>query len=417
MSGVHIPSEAGDHAACVVLPVRGEQPGERRDEVHAAVVLYRRGQVLDIRRGLDHLQVVAEPLDQGAGDGDGALEHVVGRLVPDLVAHPSDQAALRRDRLVARVEQQEATGAVGVLGLADREAGLAEQGRLLVAEVPGHRDAGQLPLGVAVHVAGRSDLRQHGPGNAQRLQDAVVPVQGLQVHEQGPAGVADVGDVDTALRATGEVPDAPGVDVAEQHLSPLGTLPDAVDVVQDPFDLGAREVRGDGEARGGPEAIQPALLHELVADLVGAGVLPDDGVVDGLAARLLPDHRGLALIGHADRRDVGSLRARLLEAALDHLLAALPDLERVVLDPTRLGIDLFVLLLVEPNHLALMIEDHEPRARGSLIQCCCVLCHAPSLPFDGQSVASEPNDSAAVLRSRYEEVAPGSWCPALRSPR
>jgi len=40
------------------------------------------------------------------------------------------------------VQQQEVAGAVGVLGLAGREAGLAESRRLLVAEVAGDADAG-----------------------------------------------------------------------------------------------------------------------------------------------------------------------------------------------------------------------------------------------------------------------------------
>ena len=48
--------------------------------------------------------------------------------------------------------------------------------------------------------------------------------------------------------------------------------------------------------------------------LVGAGVLPDDGVGDRLAARLLPHHRRLALVGDADRGDVGGARARLRPA-------------------------------------------------------------------------------------------------------
>ena len=63
-----------------------KRPRERRDEVDAAVVLDRGRERLDVGGLLDHAEVVAEPLDEGAGDGDRALERVHGRLVADLVA-------------------------------------------------------------------------------------------------------------------------------------------------------------------------------------------------------------------------------------------------------------------------------------------------------------------------------------------
>ena len=85
-------------------------------------------------------------------------------------------------------------------------------------------------------------------------------------------------------------------------------------------------------------------------ELVGARVLPDDRVVDRLAGRAVPDDCRLALVGDAQRGDVAR-RRRPVERPSDHLLRALPDLHRVVLDPARLGIDLLVLLLVEPTTL------------------------------------------------------------------
>ena len=91
MPGVDVAGEPRDDAAGVRLPVRGEEPGERRHEVAAAVVLDRLGQLLDLGRGLDHLQVVAQPLHERPSDRDRALEAVDGVLVPDLVAGGGDQ--------------------------------------------------------------------------------------------------------------------------------------------------------------------------------------------------------------------------------------------------------------------------------------------------------------------------------------
>src|SRR5438552_176402 len=68
-------------------------------------------------------------------------------------------------------------------------------------------------------------------------------------------------------------------------------------------------------------------------------------------------------------------RARLLDRLVDDLLRALPDLLGVVLDPARLGIDLLVLLLGDRYHLAGVVEDHAPTARGALVDRRCVFRH------------------------------------------
>src|SRR6266508_588807 len=81
-----VPGEPHDRAACVASPVRGEQPGEGRDEVDPAVVLHGLGQILHLGRCLDQPQVVPQPLHQSAGDGDGAFQAVHGGLAADLVA-------------------------------------------------------------------------------------------------------------------------------------------------------------------------------------------------------------------------------------------------------------------------------------------------------------------------------------------
>src|ERR671938_540189 len=108
-------------ASSVGLPVRREQARERRHDVAAAVVLDRAREVLDLRRGLDHLQVVAQPLDERAGDRDRALEAVHRLLVAEPVRDRREQPGARRHRLRADVHEQEVADAVAVLGLAGRE--------------------------------------------------------------------------------------------------------------------------------------------------------------------------------------------------------------------------------------------------------------------------------------------------------
>ena len=50
-----------------------------------------------------------------------------------------------------------------------------------------------------------------------------------------------------------------------------------------------------------------ALCFELLAESGGAAILPDDGVVDGLAGCAVPDDGGFALVGDADGGNVAWL--------------------------------------------------------------------------------------------------------------
>ena len=251
--------------------------------------------------------------------------------------------------LGAGVQEQEVARAVGVLGLADREARLAEHGRLLVAEDAGDRDARRAtPFAFAVLHARRLDLGQHRPGHAHRVEDLVVPVERLQVHQHRARRVGRVGDVNAAVRPAGQVPHDPRVHVPEDDVPALGALADAGDVVDDPLDLRAGEVgrerqadllagTGPGRRRGRARrrcdrCACPATRSRC------APACPVLRFQTTVVSRWL-------VMPTAARSDGG--QAALLEGALHHLLRALPDLRRRVLDPAGLREDLLVLLLID----------------------------------------------------------------------
>src|SRR5690606_25015549 len=63
-------------------------------------------------------------------------------------------------------------------------------------------------------------------------------------------------------------------------------------------------------------------------------VLPDDGAVQRLAGRRVPNHRGFALVGDADGGETADA-ARLPDHLATGLQRRAPDLGRVMLDPAR----------------------------------------------------------------------------------
>ena len=103
--------------------------------------VHARGQRLDVGRVVDDAEAVAQPLHGRAGHEDRSLERVGDGAAGELPADGGEQTVDGLGRLGAHVHQHERAGAVGVLGHARLEAGLAEQRRLLVAGDAAHGDA------------------------------------------------------------------------------------------------------------------------------------------------------------------------------------------------------------------------------------------------------------------------------------
>ena len=232
---------------------------------------------------------------------------------------------------------------------------------------------------VETRIARWANLGQHLARDPQNAQQFIVPVECFQVHEHGSAGIGDVGEVLTAVGATGQVPDDPGIDVAEERIATFGGFADAFHIVQNPLDFGAGEVGGNRQARFATEEVAQSIAFQLGADAVGACVLPDDGVVVGLAGRLVPHDGCFALVGDANGRKLRGVESRFLHGAFDDVLRACPNFQWVMFDPTGLGVDLLVFELVFRHFTATVVEHHEAGAGGSLVDSAYILAHADLL--------------------------------------
>jgi hypothetical protein len=205
----------------------------------------------------------------------------------------------------AGVGEQERAGAVGALRVARLEAGLAEQRGLLVACESGDREL-EAAEGLRVRRADlapvRDQLRQRIAGYAEEAAQLVGPVTLLEVEQQRAAGVGDVGDVPgTARHPCDEV----GVDRADGVAALLDECPGVRLVLAQPGQLGAGEVGVQPKAGELADPLLVARLAESLADVSGAAVLPDDRAPRGAECLAVPQHDRLALVGDADRREVG----------------------------------------------------------------------------------------------------------------
>ncbi len=116
--------------------------------------------------------------------------------------------------------------------------------------------------------------------------------------------------MNATVDAAGQVPDEEGVDVAEEQVAGFGCGARAGHMVENPAELEAAEIGGQRQAGAGAIAVLPAVGAELGNGVGDARVLPDDGVVDGLAGFAVPDYGGFALVGDADGGEVRGPQVR-----------------------------------------------------------------------------------------------------------
>ena len=261
-----------------------------------------------------------------------------------------------RRRLAAGVQEDEAAGAVGVLGAAGRVAGLAEERRLLVAGDPRDRHLAAELARRPVDVGRGQRLGQARRVDAEQLAELRVPGEPADVEEHRARGVRVVGRV-----AAGQLEQQPGVDRAEDGARRQ------VGVAQQPLDLGAGEVGVEDEPGALADQRLVPGLAQLVAARRGAAVLPDQRPVQRLARCRVPGDDRLALVGDPDRVELGALDAGVGERLARDPPRHLPDLARVVLDPARPREVLLELRVGAPGDPPLRVEDEAGGPGGPLV--------------------------------------------------
>ena len=359
--------QAHQRAARVGVPVRCAEPGEGRHQHHAAAVGYRRGQRFDFARALDDAQPVAQPLHQRTADEDAAFQRIGGGTA----VAPGDggeQAVVRLDRRVTGIHQQEAAGAVGLLGHARRETGLAECGGLLVAAdaSDGNGRAQHVGPCMAAYADAVHHLRQQGGRNVEQRQQLLAPGAAMDVVQHRARGIAGVADVQ---RAAGQVPHQPAVDGAEGQFAAPCAFPRARHFAQQPGELGGGEI--GVHLQSGQRADAPGVtgLAQAVAVGCGAAVLPHYGGRDRAAALALPQHCGLALVGDAEACNCRGRDTGFGDGGAGAVELRREDLVRVMFDPARLRVVLAEFALRHAAQLAACVEDHRARAGRALIEC------------------------------------------------
>ena len=327
----------------IVDPVWGEEAAEGCHEDQTAVVRDRLCELGDLVGCVAEAHVVHQKLHAGARHCYATFQCVDGCAV-EVVGYGGEETVLRDDGLLADVVEQEAAGAVGVLGFTRLEALLAYQSGGLVAQAACQAkvlERAACDLAEGLGVCGADNLGHVHFAQIELVRKEVehlfaVPER-VDVHEHGAACVGRIRDEDLLFGAAIELVHEPGVDGAEGEVAGFVRFAHFLLVLQQPKQLGHGGVGGDGQAADVGQLVTAGTGFELTSESGGSSVGPYDGVVERFAGLDVPDDSRFSLVGDANGFDTVfgvTVLFEDFEGALDAVLDGLDNLVWVVFVPS-----------------------------------------------------------------------------------
>ena len=219
--------------------------------------------------------------------------------------------------------------------------------------------AGHAKFGGAV-----ANLGQDCSRHLKELAKFRAPGVGMNVEQQRARCIGGIGRVHLAA---GQAPEQKAIDGAEGEFATLGQIARAGHMVEQPGNLGGREIRVRQQAGARGDVGLMAGIFKPLAFVGGAPVLPDDRIVNRFSGFPVPDDGRFALVGDADRGDLPGRHPGPgdgLSAGLKHRA---PEILRIVLDPAGARKMLRKFLLGGGGDSAIAPKDHRARRRGALV--------------------------------------------------
>ena len=180
---------------------------------------------------------------------------------------------------------------------------MSDRRGLLVARDTEYRDFTPEKVGArhTVVACAVAYLGQHLHRNIEQFADGRGPTALFDVVEHCPTCVCGVGRVH---RAPGKAPDDVRVHCTEEQIAIARALSRPFVLIQNPFQLGRREIGIKEKACLGRDRLFIASLAHLGAIVSRTAILPDDRVVERFPSRLFPDQRRFPLVRNADGSNV-----------------------------------------------------------------------------------------------------------------
>ena len=159
----------------------------------------------------------------------------------------------------------------------------------------------------------------------------------MDVIKAGATGICGIGSVHCPI---GQPPDQKAVNGAKTQLTSGGAITCTFDAIQNPAQFCGGEIGVEQQAGLRGDRLFMSASFQNAADICGASVLPDDGVMDRFAGGAVPDDGRFTLIGDTDGKWCCALFCCCGNHGTRHVQRGIPYRLGIMFDPSVLRKDL-----------------------------------------------------------------------------
>ena len=165
-----------------------------------------------------------------------------------------------------------------------------------------------------------------------------------------------------------QVPDKPGIYRAKRQLAALSAGAHALDIIQNPCDLGSREIGIKNKPGTLPNQVLVALCLEPLTRGSCAPALPHDCVAHRPPSCTVPDNRSFPLVCDSNSGDLLRRDASLCDDGPRNGKLRAPDFLGILFDPSGFRIDLCERLRDGSDSHSPVVKQNSPGTRRPLVQ-------------------------------------------------
>ena len=169
-----------------------------------------------------------------------------------------------------------------------------------------------------------------------------IPAKTVDVKKHGPGSIGIIGYMNLPF---GQVIDQPAIHRTKQKFPFLCPFPCLRYMVKDPLNLRCTKISIRNQSGLCPYHIAISGTNQFIHSLRRPPALPHDPMIYRLPGLLIPHNSSLSLIGDSNSSDILRGGAHLCHCFRCNRKLGRPDLHRIVLNPSRLRIDLCKFLL------------------------------------------------------------------------
>ena len=168
-------------------------------------------------------------------------------------------------------------------------------------------------------------------------------------------------------RAVSQFPNQPGINSTKEQFALFSSFLRTFYMVQNPANLGSREVSVNNQTSLFVEFFYVALAFQLFSQRSSLARLPNDSIIDRKSRILIPDDSCFTLVGDPDGFYLVRFYSTFDEGTGDNGLHRVPNFIGIVLNPSSLRENLSKFFLTGANFFSFFVKDDGAGTSSSLV--------------------------------------------------